>query len=379
MTSRKKQRNHKIKNNNDAASSGTPPALSSSSSYANSIAQQAAAAATHATGPPPQQQQQSGAVAPKGMFSPGQLAALILLTLGISRLMQVKSALRHEQDGAAKAAAPICLDYIMHNNNNNIIMSSDIVCVDDVFHTWLNFKYMTGLQVLLTTCGMWLRGGCWFHEDLLRAFNAVLVLTPIVTTAVVWLMQLDNNSSNTNDDSNDKALGVGGGVDVLLNPARIWQQAIMCAVLSFVAMPATRSQLPFISNRLSSITKTKASHKTLSSLLLMTLFCMQMLQVLAGLGLVVVGDRTNSANSGATSSAWFPQLPNKTIVRMDSTGGDSSSDDVVAAAAVASAIRIIHSFWLVDMFTLAAVYFFAWFHLSASDQKVRRSDHVKVA
>jgi hypothetical protein len=356
MTTKKKQRNnHKqVKNSDDAT---TKNAASTATSAAKQQSSYSVAAVTTSG----QQQQQQPASAPRnGILSPGQLAALILLTLGISRLMQVKSALRmirhvHNVEESAEsndqnnsiitAAAPICLDYILR--------LPQVVCVDNVVNTWLHFKYMTGLQVLLTTCGMWIRGGCWCNEDLLKAFNAVLVLTPIVTTAFCFLIQLDKNNNG------------------VLNERHIWKQSIMCVVLSLVAMPGAPSQLPFFINNTSttSSTKTRSSYKTVSSLMLMTLFCMQMLQVLAGLGLV---DRNSNSNSSSSSSSWFPQLPSKTIVE---TGSSSSDED----KAVASTVWIIHSFWLVDMFTLSAIYFFAWFHLSPGDQKVRKCDQKHVA
>lgn len=341
MTSKKKQRNHKVKDNDNATTK------------ASTAKQPPTATAT--AGPQPAQQP----ALQKGIFSPGQLAALILLTLGVSRLMQVKSALRSHASGGVLGhisssstvesdinndnttasssvemkPAPICLDYILN--------LPEIVCVHDVVNTWLNFKYMTGLQVLLTTLGMWIRGGCWNNENVLRGFNALLILTPIVTTAYALLI---------------KSEGV-------LNQSRIWQQTIMCVVLSFVASPL-QSQLPFINRTLGQATSStkRTSYKTVSSLMLMTLFWMQMLQVLDGIGLVNPRrhDESSTSTSSNGGSSWFPQLPSKTVM-------DTSSDE---EKAVAGAIWTIHSFWLVDMFTLAAIYFFAWFHLSSEDQKV---------
>eukprot|EP00977_Amphora_coffeiformis_P006760 scaffold1484_cov173-Amphora_coffeaeformis.AAC.38 len=158
-------------------------------------------------------------------FSKGQLNAFILIGVGIAKLFNIGKAIRMGGE-----PAKLCLLYFL----------DDDVCSDDGLNTFLRFKYMLSLQVLVTVVTIALQ--CWKSEDVLIRYTGSL-LVPVFTTSLALVA---NN--------------------LVLNQRAVWYREIMMAFVVTVTTMPGKSHLPFL-------TGTKQQNNTVQSLVLMTFCC----------------------------------------------------------------------------------------------------------
>lgn len=174
-----------------------------------------------------------------GVLSKGQLTALILLALGISRLMQVGSTIhvhRTTEDGSPSPATEACIQHLGHG-----------ACENDYIQILLRFKFFSAVQVTMLVAGAMLQ--CWHKELVLLTLDAAMILSPLVPIAVaLWASDalLEGRSQNT----------------------------IMVIVLTVVAWPYDVHTIPFVSR------SRRQSIKTLQSLVLMTLASMTLYRLI---------------------------------------------------------------------------------------------------
>lgn len=158
-------------------------------------------------------------------FGKAQLAVLILLSIGISRLMQIGGALT--ADGTS--ATNVCNDYFIGED----------ACQDAAIITLIRYKYLQGIQVaMLVVLAVF---QYWKSEPHLQRLNTLLIVTPIALT--VWAHFAS-------------AEWIPAG--------QIRRHLIMSIVLIVVSGPTDKSGIPFVSGQ-------KQPYKTLQSLALMTL------------------------------------------------------------------------------------------------------------
>lgn len=165
-------------------------------------------------------------------LSKGQLNAFILVGVGITKLINIGSAIRIG-DNTTK----MCTDYFL----------DDDVCADDGLNLFLRFKYMLSIQVLVTVVTVVLQ--CWSSDDVLIRYTASLLVSPVFATALALT-----------------------GNNLVLNQRAVWyRDIIMAFVVTAVTMPA-KSHLPFA-------TGTKQSNNTFQSLVLMIFCCFNLFDV----------------------------------------------------------------------------------------------------
>ena len=164
-------------------------------------------------------------------FSKGQLNAFILIGVGITKLVNIGKAIRRGEE-----PAKVCLLYFL----------DDDVCSDDGLNTFLRFKYMLSIQVLVTVVMVALQ--CWNSEDVLIRYTGSL-LAPVFATSLALVA---NN--------------------LVLNQRAVWYRDIlMTFVVTGLTMPR-KSHLPFW-------TGTKQPNNTLQSLALMIFCCFALFDV----------------------------------------------------------------------------------------------------
>ena len=101
---------------------------------------------------------------PSPMFSKAQFSIAVMISIGISRVLQVKSA-------SIEPSNSVCVTHL-----------GEEACQDDAVLTLLKYKYHTALQ----TTGLIVAGmlQCWKTEAVLEAYNVLFVLSPLLTGAV---------------------------------------------------------------------------------------------------------------------------------------------------------------------------------------------------
>ena len=105
-------------------------------------------------------------IKPQAM-SKGQLNAFILVGVGITKLVNMEKAIR-----VGDEPTKMCLLYFL----------DDDVCSDDGLNTFLRFKYMLSIQVLVTVLTIALQ--CWNSEDVLIRYTASLVASPVFAASL---------------------------------------------------------------------------------------------------------------------------------------------------------------------------------------------------
>jgi hypothetical protein len=191
--------------------------------------------------------------ASKGL-SKGQLAGLIFLTIGVSKLMEYAKATK--EAGTENPAT--CLSYL-----------DEETCNHKSFGSLISLKYHTGMQVTLLVVSLMRQ--CWQSEEIFQKLNALLCISPLGSTLL--------------------ALVYGKGA--IKNGAR-GQILIMCFVLIAVAFPATIQGLPFVSNQ-------PWAKRSLQAICLMTLAIIPLIDVIKVLS---SGDLANSILETETN---FPE------------------------------------------------------------------------
>lgn len=95
-------------------------------------------------------------------FSHAQFATLLMISMGIQRVLQVRSAY------GGNEAAPICVEFL-----------GESACTDESVMSLLHMKFHTALQCIILAAAVALQ--CWKTEPILRQLNALFILSPITT------------------------------------------------------------------------------------------------------------------------------------------------------------------------------------------------------
>jgi hypothetical protein len=100
-----------------------------------------------------------------GILTKAQLTMLILLSIGVSRLLRVKTAFVKTETGEPSTT---CIEHL-----------SEEACQDDAVHALLQYKYQTGLQTTLLVLAGMLQ--CWNSEQVLQRYHALFLVSPMAT------------------------------------------------------------------------------------------------------------------------------------------------------------------------------------------------------
>ena len=292
----------------------------------------------------------------KGLFfTRGQLTALILLSMGISRLFQIGSAIRKEipielnSEEASDDSVVImpkyeaalnCLHFFNGTGNENE-WSPSSTCVEDGFNSLLQYKYAMGCQVTALVAGLVLQ--CWHVEGWLMRLNVgMVVFTPLLPT-VASLLTI---------------------VPSLIPKKAAWPQVIMAMVLSYLGSPTSLDWIPFVGKR-PSLVPERHDIKSLQSLMLMALASLFFIPVVVqwiNPLLPTLMDIRSSKDAIADTSAVLLWINNELLTSATATTTPSS--------------LVVVLLLLVDKLTIAFVYFFAWFYFPEQHQRVSKSHFV---
>jgi hypothetical protein len=204
-----------------------------------------------------------------GAFSKAQLGILILISLGVSRLLQIGGAVTKE--GTTDTTA--CHEYI-----------GPEACADPAVAVLIRYKYFTGIQTTLLVMLVLLQ--YWQVEQHLARFNTLFIVVPIGLSVAAHYASAE-----------------------WIPATKIWRHLTMCIVLTVVAAPAELSlqSIPFVSGH-------KQPFKTLQSLAVMTLATASVWEAFQILQPVVWDEdvpslvtvvRTSTSSSAYTSVLYF--------------------------------------------------------------------------
>jgi len=138
-----------------------------------------------------------------------QLAALICLAIGISKLMQFSSAVKEGSENPET-----CMSY----------MIDETTCKHPSFGSLVLLKYYSGLS--LTAIVAFFVFHLWFSEGLLVKFMTCIFITPLNTTALAAALS-----------------------DGMVKPARVWHLIWMSGILLATSIPSTPEHFPFLNER----------------------------------------------------------------------------------------------------------------------------------
>ena len=182
-----------------------------------------------------------------GIFSQSQLTTLILLSMGISRILQVRSAYSGEKENeAGRTATLICVEHL-----------GEVACTDSTVLSLLKLKFHSALQVaLLVSAVAW---QCWNNHNTqaaaanvaavaLQQLNALMIIAPMGTGIAAMAYA--------------EVIPLGA----------VWKQALVVLVLTVLAAPTDASNVPFWGGR-----RKSSSARTLAAKLfrLLTLLFME--------------------------------------------------------------------------------------------------------
>jgi len=237
-------------------------------------------------------------IKPQGL-SKGQLNAFIIIGVGISKLFNIAKAIRLGEE-----PAKLCLLYFL----------DDDVCSDDGLNSFLRFKYMLSIQVLVTVVTTALQ--CWNSEDVLIRYTGSL-LVPVFVTSLALV-----------------------GNNLVLNQRAVWyRDIIMTFVVTGVTMPR-KSHVPFL-------TGTKQRNNTIQSLVLMTFCCFYLYDVFDW-GFTIF----QHGSQGIAESLFAPAF-------LASLGSEASP-----------ALATLAQFFVIDRSIMAISIFYAWYYLKESHHRV---------
>lgn len=251
-----------------------------------------------------------------GALSKGQLAALILLSMGVSRLLQVggaaaggKATVDGDGDATAKSSEA-CIRYL-----------GEAACGGSQVQTLLHYKFFLGIQCALLALATVLQ--CWKQERLLMTLDTLFIVSPISTFAASIVLAGDT-------------LKFGAASNLR-----------MSAVLIVVALPYDDwSAVPFLR-------KTKAPHrnrKSFQSLALITLAFYRLM----------------CAGQIVFSLLQYYQEPSKEKVPVDDLFQWNRQHEATSAVVTNAILYFVVS----DHVSIALIYLFAWYHLSQYIQRV---------
>lgn len=253
-----------------------------------------------------------GTTGPGGLTK-GQLAVLIVVSLGISRLLQVGSA-AHDvtttgaDEALATTPSPVCVSHL-----------GEPACQQASIRALLKYKFFTGVQlVMVAAAGV---APCWKREPLLQAFGMVLITL----------------------------LGAFGTA-LLLSPGLLegtGSNALMCLVLTAVSLPS--DALPH----------RRLQYKSLQSLCLFTMAAQWASEA------VTLVLQQHSYFYQREADAVGDTVPAITILR------HHPPDDVTFWDLHKPAVDAIVNFVAFDKGAMALVLLFAWAYLPNANQRVR--------
>jgi hypothetical protein len=167
---------------------------------------------------------EAGEPALKG-FSKSQLAALIFLTIGTSKVMEFAAAVAEGTENPKK-----CMQYLEHEET----------CKHESFTTLILVKYYSAIQVscLVVSLGWHL----WNSEAYFQKLMTTLCFSPLATTVLACFASQEH-----------------------VQTGRLWHLLLNCGVLMAITIPTTREMLPFLHR------EQPWTLKSLQSLCLMTL------------------------------------------------------------------------------------------------------------
>jgi len=295
-TNKKKSKSQKLANNND----GTKKSVKSIKSEAWG----SSAASTAKPG-----------VSPMQTLTWAQFIILLLLSMGISRLLQIKSAYimttveEGADDGVGGAPSAFCLEHL-----------GDAACRESSVLHLLQLKYQTGLQTAVLILMAALQ--CWKREEVLQRLHGLLMFTPLTTAvAVLWLSKQ------------------------WISPTHVTRQLPVAFVLMVLAKPPPHN----VAFKCPSEYRTWGSAKNWST---MTLQCLLLLS-LAGWYFFEC----------LYYGVLFPVITNVPTVVEQWVLTDPMTTTPTATTPIMYLI-------LVDQLTRAWVFLFAWYYFHDSEQRV---------
>lgn len=287
-------------------------------------------------GVPPQQPHQSSTAAPMmprvqpGVLYPGQFIFLILLAMGVSRILQVRSAYSfssssngEETNGIERMTpSPVCVEYL----------GGDAPCVDATIVSLLKLKFHSALHLTALVVALALQ--VWNTDVLLQQLNALCVLAP---------------------------LGVGIAAlaySTAISQTIVWRQALMGTVLAVLAAPTT-TNLPFVSSPFGN--RRLSSAKSLTSMALAGLALSHLFRAAHFVLLTTTNTNTSPEEESSLSSS-----SSSIFVIHPSLLREQLRPDVALFAAA----QPILLFLAVDAIAAALVTALAWHTLPDRSQRV---------
>lgn len=261
-----------------------------------------------------------------GVLSKGQLSALIMLSLGISRVLKLGavvggtagSSADEGGDGDSLVVNDVCVQHL-----------GDVACRDGSVLALLRYKYYSAVQLTIVAVAIIVQ--CWNTELLLQTLDVAFVFAPISASVAAMVAAGDD--------------GIHDGK---------MQNGMMAIVLAVLALPTEWNTVPFFGMKQ---LKGRRS-KTLQTLCLLTLAMFSMYE---GLGQIlfpmVLQPRVLNSIGGMDQPLPLQQLLAQ------------PSPDV--AAQIQPAVNAVLYLIVVDKITHSLLYLFAWFYFPNTRQRVR--------
>jgi len=254
------------------------------------------------------------------VFKSPQLNALILLSIGVSRILQVRSTF-----AVAGEAAPVCVQHL-----------NEAACLDDTILSLLKYKFGVALQLTIVAIACILQ--CWNTEPVMTKLNSLFAFTPMLTGI--------------------QALHAASIIDSKQTWAQLWVVMVLfalCAPTSLQALPFTKYTTTTADGTSSSSSLSLSySKKTLPALVLMGLTVLYLAQAVNFLLLGITPARA------ATPTHFFMEW----VLPVQPAAIDKLEGEIAHAATP------ILYFLAVDAFTVALLLAFAWFTLPDRSQRV---------
>jgi hypothetical protein len=246
-----------------------------------------------------------------GVFSPGQFTFLVLISMGFSRILQVRSSYDHGKDSSGtepEKAIASCVEHL-----------GAVACLDSNIQSLLKLKFHSALQLTALAGSMALL--TWNSEPILQQLNSLFIISPM-----------------------------GAGIAAMaysdtISQALVWRQALVCCVLAVLAAPQG-SNFPFMGQRVNRV-------KSLSSMALLGLALSNVFRVVHFVTLAI-GQKSPAPSSSS------PFVINPSLYYQ-------LSPDIAKAA------HPIVLFLAVDALAAALVYALSWYGLPDGSQRVSHS------
>jgi hypothetical protein len=247
-----------------------------------------------------------------GIFSPGQFTFLILFSMGISRVLQVRSSYGIGEDRTGtetdKKTIAACVEHL-----------GATACLDSNIQSLLKLKFHSALQLAALAASTALQ--TWSSEPVLQRLNSLFIISPM-----------------------------GAGIAAMaysdaISQALVWRQVLVCCVLAVLAAPQG-SNFPFMGERVNRV-------KSLSSMALLGLALSNVFRVVHFVNLAI-GQKSRAPSSSS------PFVINPSLYYQ-------LSPDIAKAA------HPIVLFLAVDALAAALVYALSWYSLPDGSQRVSQT------